>query len=782
MLELKNIRKVYQTENFEQVALRDESVKFRKNEFVSILGPSGSGKTTCLNIIGGLDQYTSGDLIINGQSTKIFKAEDWDAYRNNTVGFIFQSYNLIGHLNILDNVEMSLTLSGVSSKERKKRAIEVLEKVGLAEHLHKKPNQLSGGQMQRVAIARALVNNPQIILADEPTGALDTATSIQIMQLIQEVAKDRLVIMVTHNAELAENYSNRIIQFSDGQIQHDSHPYEEMDVNEDYQIQHTSMNFLTALKSSGKNILTKRWRTSLTAFASSVGIIGVALVLALSNGFNTTITEYQTQMLSNYPITISNGFVSPMFGPPPSEDGKELEAYSINDKLILEEKVEQDIHENNLTEDYIKKIYALDSSLVSGYSSTRSVQLPILKKIDNVATRVNTTNLSFSTYPTASRELNTDYLKEHFDVLAGEFPRKASDLLLVVNEYNQITKEALEELGLSNKKEIAFEDVIGVEFKLLYNDDYYIENGNTFTVKGNPSNLENLYTEKNAQTLSIVGIIRLKEEATATALSSGIIYSDQLVEQFIQNAQQSKIVQAQLKSNFNVLTGELLANEGSNSQESFPESMSASSMTVPKTKDSILQELGNISTVSSISIYPVDFAAKEKITTYLDSLNDEANDEEKIEYTDLAATISSTLSTLVNTISYVLIAFASISLIVSMIMIGIIIYVSVLERTKEIGILRALGARKKDISRLFNAETFIIGLASGLIGIGITYLLTIPINIIIAKLTDFDNIASLSPFHALALVILSIILTMVGGILPSKMAAKKDPVTALRSE
>lgn len=771
MLQLIDVRKVYKIDNFEQVALKDINIAFRKSEFVSILGPSGSGKTTCLNIIGGLDQYTDGDLIVNGKSSKSFKAEDWDAYRNNTIGFIFQSYNLISHLSVRENVEMGMTLSGVSSSERLKRAEELLIKVGLEEHMNKRPNQLSGGQMQRVAIARALANDPDIILADEPTGALDTETSVQIMELIKEIAKEKLVIMVTHNPELAEEYSDRIINFLDGEIIGDTNPYKSPEQTSNYELKRTSMSFMTALKSSGRNVISKKWRTGLTSFASSVGIIGVALVLALSNGFSQQITDYQTEMLSGYPITVSEGESMSMMppAPPADESGDDLEAYANNDTILAYDETaegEEEAHSNHLTQEYLDYVYDLDEQYVTGYSTTHAVTMPILKQVDGVATKLNLSTVSFTTYPYKDSSDSTSYLEENFDLLAGAFPSKETELLLVVDEYNQIDANALKELGF-DQEEIKLSDVVGTEYKLIQNDLYYKQEGNTFSINGNPSDLSNLYENEEAIGLTITGVIRIKEDATVSALTSGIVYSDMLVQRFMEDAQTSQIVSTQQETSYNVLTGEIL------SDEDIPNQL---------TKEDVLASLGATALPTSISIYPVDFEAKDEITAYLDEWNENTEKEKQIQYTDMAAMMSSSISTIIDTISYVLIAFASISLIVSMIMIGIIIYVSVLERTKEIGVLRALGARKKDITRLFNAETFIIGATSGLIGIGITYALTIPINIIIENLTEFADVASLNPIHAIGLVALSIVLTMVGGLLPSKMAAKKDPVTALRSE
>lgn len=780
LLQLMNIRKVYKTDAFEQVALADINLSFRKNEFVSILGQSGSGKTTCLNIIGGLDQYTSGDLKINGKSTKDFRQVDWDAYRNNSIGFIFQSYNLVSHLSLLENVELGMTLSGVSARERKKRALEVLDNVGLKEHTHKKPNQLSGGQMQRVAIARALANDPDIILADEPTGALDTETSEQIMELIKSIAKEKLVIMVTHNAELAEQYSNRIVKFSDGHVIDDTNPYVENAIDNDYKIKKTSMSFLTALKLSGRNIITKKWRTSITAFASSVGIIGVALILALSNGFDKQIKDYERGALSNYPITISEGEAMSMNRSTPlrRNTGEKLEAYTNNETILQYDPNENvDIHKNILTDEYLDYINNMDETLLGGISTTRQVNMNILKSVYGIATNVSTNQVSFSTYPTKIGEDSTDYLKDYYDLLAGKYPEHKTDLILVVDEYNRVTKATLEALGINiAEDEFSFDQILNHPYKMILNDDYYVQSGQYFNVNGQVSDLSNLYNLEQAILLHIVGIIRLKEDANVSGLTPGIVYSDELARDFIADAQHSQIVLAQNQADYNVITGTLFAKEAVTGKN---RTTSASRV---ETKERALKSLGASAIPNSISLYPINFDSKEKIVSYLDRWNENMSSEEKIEYTDMAAMITSMTSSIMDSITLVLIAFASISLIVSMLMIGIIIYVSVIERTKEIGVLRALGARKKDITRVFNAETFIIGTFSGVLGITITYLLTVPINKVIYSLSDLSNVAQLNPLHAVALVVISIILTMLGGFIPSKMAAKKDPVAALRSE
>ncbi|ADF98728.1 ABC transporter ATP-binding protein/permease [Clostridium botulinum] len=786
MLQIKDLKKVYTTGEFKQTALDGVSIDFRQSEFVAILGPSGSGKTTLLNMLGGLDQYDSGDMIINGLSTKKFGESDWDTYRNNSVGFIFQSYNLIPHLSIVDNVEMGMTLSGVPKSEKRQKATYVLEKVGLGNHIHKKPNQLSGGQMQRVAIARALANDPEIILADEPTGALDTQTSQQIMDLIKEIAKDKLVIMVTHNPELAEEYADRIVSFSDGKIVSDTNPFVSENNSNDYKPKKTSMNFLTALKLSGNNIVTKKWRTALTAFASSIGIIGVALVLSLSNGFNKQINEFEKDSLSNYPISIEQNSMS--LGMSPSSKSKDKEKTEFPNKSMIypyDSSKNATVHANAISTEYVDYIKKIDSSLINGISYTRNVNMNILKKQDGKVVSMNTSAAAFSTYPSKGDSFETDYLKSYYDVLAGSYPKNEKELVLVVDKYNQVDTNILEALGFSaNSKNINFDSMIGTEYKLIYNDDYYTQSGKYFTVNGDTTNLENLYNNKNAVTLKISGIIRIKEDANVSNLSTGIVYSDQLAQDFIENAKNSKIVLAQKEAKYNVMNGNLLTEKTSTTTAAVhgAPNMTTNITSNVETKDDVLASLGATSSPTSISIYPVNFEAKDNITNYLDDWNKKLKEEDQIVYTDMASMITSLTGNIMDGITIVLVAFAGISLVVSMIMIGIIIYISVLERTKEIGVLRALGARKKDITRVFNAETFIIGFCSGGLGIAITYLLTIPVNSILYKFTDLNNVAQLNPLHAIALVITSIVLTMIGGAIPSKMAAKKDPVIALRSE
>ena len=851
MLELKKINKSYTTGEFTQRALKNISLKFRKNEFVAILGPSGSGKTTMLNIIGGLDRYDSGDLIINDRSTKSFKNSEWDAYRNNCIGFVFQNYNLITHLSIADNIELGMTLSGMGMKERKAKALEVLKKVGLYEHAHKKPNQLSGGQMQRVAIARALVNDPDIILADEPTGALDSVTSVQIMELIKEIAKDKLVIMVTHNSELAYTYANRIVEFKDGEVVDDSNPVKEDEsVDNKYEIRKTSMSFLTALKLSFNNIKTKKGRTILTAFASSIGIIGIALVLSLSNGFDKQIDKFETDTLSSLPILISKESMSLDSDSMQTLSNKGDENKFTDKKVVFprDAMVDQLTHVNIISEEYMEYINNIKKENVLGIAYSRLLSMNVLGKVGGRTTIIPTTislqstsisSLYASSYfqplPAKLDKDSEGVVERHYDILAGRLPESKEDLVIVVDNCNKVDKKLISYLGLNeNQNEIPFDELLGREFKLILNKDFYQPLGSVYTIN---FNFDAMYNNSDAITLKVVGIIRAKEESKLYQQGSNIGYTEDLVQYVLEQNKKSGIVQLQESVDYNVLTGEKL------------------DLTTPEgrdTKSYLLQMLGGDTTPFVISIYSHDFDSKEEIVKYLDDYNDkiidgiepyaksylkylvenvkdnndvrlrnvdetiqevtpllvnltyvdgmlngsinfegaefvvENNEIKKstggVTYTDLADTIVALSGSIMDAITYVLIGFSSISLIVSSIMIGIITYISVLERTKEIGILRALGARKKDITRVFNAETFIIGMTSGIIGIAIAVLLTIPINIVLYDLTELSNVAQLNPLHALALIVVSMTLTIIGGLIPAHIASKKDPVEALRTE
>ncbi len=763
MLELKKISKNYKTGSFVQQALKEVSIQFRNNEFVAILGASGSGKTTLLNIIGGLDQYDSGDLIINNKSTRKFKAIDWDRYRNHCVGFIFQNYNLIPHISILDNVEMGMTLSGVNSKTRKKKAKEALKKVGLLEHIHKKPNQLSGGQMQRVAIARALVNNPDIILADEPTGALDTKTSIQIMDLIKDIAKDKLVIMVTHNPDLAKDYATRIIEFKDGTKISDSNPVTEKEKDTSIlKIKKTAMNFRTALKLSFNNIKTKKGRTLLTAFASSIGIIGIALILSLSNGFKIEVDNFEKNTLSQAPVIISTQAMT-MSEETVSQIKKEdSPKYPKEEKVYaLENVMETVLHTNILSDEYIEYVKKLDTSLLSGVSYQQATNFNIITKTKD-GYKLVADSSNWILLPTNPNKNESGIIYDNYDILAGEINENEPGLILQVNSKNQIYQSTLEALGLSGK-EVSFEDILNQELKVVGNDDYYLQYGSIFVPN---QDLEKLYQNKNNITLKVQAIIRGKSDKEMITNGSGIGYTNALTELVISKNKDSKIVSYQEKSDYNILTNQ-------------PFDEKDGSM---NTKEIMLGYLGKDVKPNVIYLYPKDFESKKEITTYLDKYNEGKEEKDVVEYTDMAAMISTLSGNIMDAITVVLVAFSSISLIVSSIMIAIITYISVLERIKEIGILRALGARRKDIKRVFNAETFIIGLTSGILGILIAYLLTIPANQIIENLSGLAGVAKLNIYHAIILVIINIILTMIGGAIPSRMASKKDPVEALRTE
>lgn len=771
MLELKKIKKSYTTGNFTQHALKGIDLEFRESEFVAILGPSGSGKTTLLNIIGGLDRYDSGNLIINNKSTKKFTDTEWDAYRNNCIGFIFQSYNLINHISVLENVEMGMTLSGISASKRKRKALQVLKKVGLEEHAHKKPNQLSGGQMQRVAIARALANDPDIILADEPTGALDTTTSKQIMDLIQDIAKDKLVIMVTHNPELASTYANRIVEFKDGELISDSNPISKEEKQElTYNIKKTSMNFLTALNLSFNNIKTKKGRTLLTAFAASIGIIGIALILSLSNGFDIEIDKFQESTLSSLPIIVSEQAMDL------DEDqmkelhdemnsSKQDDAYSNKEVVYPLKPVQETMtHTNILTKDYVEYIEKINPNYVLGLSYNRITSLNMLVKVNDSYKKFDTSSMSVTSIPKTLGGDPNGVVEENYDLLKGKIPTKKEELLLIVDSKNRVDEVLLASLGLDNTKDsISFDEIMQKELKVVLNDDFYKSLGEYFTVN---NNFEAMYHNKNNITLKITGIVRGKEDKAMITNNSGIGYTENLVDYIVSKNSDSKIVKKQREKDYNVLTGQKFDLEDAQSMS----------------KDTVLSYLGADSVPVMINIFPRNFESKDEILEYLDNYNSDKDEKSKILYTDMAALISTLSGDIMDAITIILVAFSAISLIVSSIMIGIITYISVLERTKEIGVLRALGARKKDITRVFNAETFIIGICSGTLGIIIARLLIFPANLIIEKMSGLANVAKMNPKHAIMLVIVSVVLTIIGGFIPAKVAAKKDPVEALRTE
>ena len=841
MLQLQHISKVYHTANQEFHALKDISIRFRENEFVSILGQSGSGKTTLLNIIGGLDQYTSGDLLIQGKSTKQFKDRDWDSYRNHTIGFVFQSYNLIGHQTALSNVEIAMTLSGVSKAERKKRAIEALERVGLKDHLYKKPNQMSGGQMQRIAIARALVNNPKVVLADEPTGALDSETSVQIMELLKDIAKERLVIMVTHNPELAKTYSTRIVQVLDGNILSDSNPYEPTEETKqgDIQFTKTKMSFMTALALSFNNLLTKKGRTFLTAFAGSIGIIGIALILALSNGVSDYVKKVQEDTLVSLPLTISEQnqsnllATSPDLSDKPYKDNNELGVNTVLTNLLKKQIGKNDIasfkayldeHASEvakLTKD-IRYQYNLQPYIYA--SDTSNGPKSILPS--NLASEVDTANQTIKGYLQnidywSQLSSDEEMLNAQYDVLEGRLPKDKSEIVLIVDEDNQISDLLLYSLRIKDPSELndvkkldelksqtyQYSDFIGKTFKAVVNTNRFVKENNQWMNKIDDEAYMKTQIE-NGLELTIVGVLRQKEGTSSgvNSPSGGVAYTSALIDYTSEQIQNSDIVKEQeANPTINVFTGKAFAKDPKpfNSADLTEEEKIQLVKLTPEQQAQYIQQynensaatyeenlakLGVIdkSKPAAIEFYTSSFQQKQELKDFINAYNtakkDAGEDDKVLAYSDDIQTIMSSITTMVGVITTVLVGFVAISLIVSSIMIAIITYISVLERTKEIGILRAMGASKKDIRRIFTAETAIEGFISGVLGIAITLLATLPINAVVAKMTNVENVAQLPWEAALILIGISIVLTMLAGLIPSRIAAKKDPVESLRSE
>ena len=849
MLELKKITKKYLSGTNSVSALKGIDLKFRKTEFVSILGPSGCGKTTLLNIIGGLDQYTTGDLIINGKSTKNFKDKDWDTYRNHSIGFVFQNYNLIPHQTVLANVELALTLAGTSKSERRKRAIQALKDVGLEDQIHKKPNQMSGGQMQRVAIARALVGNPDILLADEPTGALDTKTSVQIMELLKEISKTKLVIMVTHNPELAEKYSTRIIKLLDGKVTDDSMPYNGLEEKkEQSKTGKTNMSFKTALSLSLNNLLTKKGRSILTAFAGSIGIIGIALILSLSSGMQNYINRVEEDTLSSYPITLEETTMDTgELLNTAMDNGNSYENY--NDNLIHSMNITNDMlslmssgaKSNNLEafKAYINENESTFNEYANAIEYSYNLDLNIYKENEDGYTMVNPDQIidelgfssmneigsmfssSSSSYNAFNEMLdNKDLINDQYDILAGHLPENYNEVVIVVNKNNYISDYTLYSIGLldsdelvanyqamingeevSNLEELSYtyEELLDLKYKVLLNTDYYTKEGNFWI---DNSNNEEFVTNllNDALTIEVVGIIKPKEETITTNNYGGIWYTSDLTEYVINEINKSEIAQSQLNNeNINVFTNREFSDEEfdinnlSKEEQAYLASLSPSELAevlanygenASATYESNLEKLGivDLDKPSTINIYAKDFDSKEALADLITEYNNNTSEENAISYTDIIEVMMSGVSNIIDIISYVLMGFVSISLVVSSIMIGIITYISVLERTKEIGILRSIGASKKDISRVFNAETLIIGASAGILGILVTIILNIPINLIINNLAGVSSIAKLPISGAIILVIISILLTVIAGLIPAKIASKKDPVEALRTE
>lgn len=751
MLELKKVCKDYKVGNGIFRALNNVSLKFRKGEFVAILGHSGCGKTTALNIIGGLDRYTEGDLIINGTSTKSFTERDWDAYRNNSVGFVFQSYNLINHLSVLDNVELGLTLSGVNKTERRERALDVLKRVGLETHINKKPTLLSGGEMQRVAIARALVNNPDIMLLDEPTGALDSKTAREILTLIKEISKDKLIIMVTHEAKYAEEYATRTIKLLDGEIIEDSNEYTGTEDEDGYVANKTAMSFWTALKLSFNNLRTKKFRTTITALASSIGIIGVGLVLSISNGFSGILDDLESDQLVGLPIMITEGEAFRMG--PPVELMNEGPAAGEDEEIVVYDPDDY-THVNIITSDFVSYLDQMDEDTYTTIQYNYGYQPQLLIERDGVSTTLNNRDINFSSYITPEDELD-----DYYELLAGDFPQNPYEVTLLVKDGNIVNIDIIEALGFDPDVTITYDDVLGMNIYIAKNQDYYIESNDLFIPQF--AHLDTVLA--NGIELTVTGIVQMIDDTISIGGNNGIYYLYSLEEELIDLNMTSDICVAQSATNTSVFTGETLTDDE---------------------KFDIMSFLGCNDTIPRmINIYTDSIANKTAIKDYIDEYNVGLADDDQIQELDLAETIGDTMGTIIGMISIVLSSFASISLIVSSVMIGIIIYISVLERTKEIGIIRSLGGRKKDISRVFNAESIIIGAFAGILGVTITYLLTFPINMVVERFEEsLIGVAQVNVLHLLGLVVISTVLTFIGGFIPSSMAAKKNPVEALRVE
>ena len=866
MLKLNNIVKDYASGSNTVHALRGVSIAFRPSEFVAILGHSGCGKTTLLNIIGGLDRYTSGDLIIRGRSTRQYKSRDWDTYRNHSVGFVFQSYNLIPHQSVLANVELALTLSGVRRSERRCRAAEALEKVGLGDQLHKKPNQLSGGQMQRVAIARALVNDPEILLADEPTGALDSDTSVQVMELLKEIAKDRLVIMVTHNPDLAEQYATRTVRLLDGNIISDSDPYDgagELPQSATHKSKRASMSGLTAFTLSLSNLMTKKGRTIMTAFAGSIGIVGIALILSISTGINDYITEVEKDTLSNYPVTLQSSamdmtsMLTAMEHGQQEQEWDEDTIYSANVMSGMMDMMFSSTTTNNLTafKEFIEAgnsgLEALTSEIRYEYSTPLNVyKADISDGIYQVNPSTVFASMGMQQGPMMSSDVwtrltgNEELLKTQYQVLAGKLPDAWNEVVLIVDDQNRVTDYTLYALGILNisvlqeamqqkmngedpqidttVREYTFDDFLGMTFKVLPNTDYYEQSEALWT---NKSDDELYMTTKlqSAEDVTIVGIVRPGEDSVS-GISTGVIgYTGALMEHVIALVNDSEVVKAQQSDpDTDILTGLPFADPDAEAVIYTMEEIQAMLPTLPPEKQAELtagvmqmQQAGmsdeqiaatvskslaeaysastyednltllgvsDLNKPTNINLYPVDFEAKDAIAEIIADYNNGKAEADQITYTDYVGLMMSSITTIINAISYILIAFVGISLVVSSIMIGIITNISVLERTKEIGILRAVGASKKDISHVFNAETMLVGLAAGLVGVGLTELLIIPINVLIKNIAGINAEAFLNPVAAVVLVAISVLLTSIAGLIPARNAANKDPVVALRTE
>lgn len=875
MLKLSNIVKNYAIGDLRIQALKGIDIEFRDHEFVSVLGQSGCGKTTLLNIIGGLDQYTDGDLIINGRSTKEFKDKDWDTYRNHSIGFVFQSYNLISHQTVLSNVELALTLSGVSKSERRRRAAEALEKVGLGDQLQKKPNQMSGGQMQRVAIARALVNDPDILLADEPTGALDSETSEQVMEILKEISKEKLVIMVTHNPDLAERYSTRIVRLLDGRLISDSDPYRiEAELPTPSAPSEkpgkTSMSFFTALSLSLNNLMTKKARTFLTAFAGSIGIIGIALILSLSTGVQDYIDGVESSTMASYPITISASTVdyASMMGSfmEENENLEFREGYITSNDIMTQmmDAMTNMVKTNNLA-DFKAYLESDDCAIDEAvndlqylygtglntyieeadgtYTKTSNSHIEIFEEIgiETGMEDVGATDQMMASGAGVWNQFVGDdaYIESQYSLVHGRFPEAYNEVVIEVDENNRVSDYVLYALGIRDMEELSayyeaaedamlhpdlydppkplesteytYEELCGYTFKTLLDTDYYIVDDATGFIRDRSNaELEELLESDEPVVLEIVGIVKATDSSLSGNPAGGVLYTRDLMPELIERVNSSDVITAQLEETGKDLrTGmDFISEYSEDDYSTIYATVRANGMLeylgylgydptdtddiiafandyLATSQEATLSELGYVdfSEPTMINIYPKDFESKDTISDIISEYNEGKDEEDQITYTDTIGLLLSSVTTIINAISYILIAFVSISLVVSSIMIGIITYISVLERTKEIGILRAIGASKKDISHVFNAETLIVGFVSGALGIGVTLLLILPINAIIRNITGIGTLgANLPVAGAIILVVISMLLTFIAGLFPARVAAKKDPVIALRTE
>lgn len=791
MLQLKNIYKSYITGTSKQIALDGINLKFRESEFVSILGPSGSGKTTLLNIIGGLEQYDKGDLIINGKSTKDFTSSNWDSYRNNIVGFIFKNNNLIPHLSILENVMMAISFNGLSKNEKQYRAIQALNKVGIKDYMRKTSEYLTKNEIQRVAIAKVFVKNPMIILADEPTGNLDSKSSLEIMDLIKEVFKDKLVLMITQNKSLAKAYSNRIIMLRDGEVIEDTNPLREDLKRMDICIKKTNMNIFMAIKLAFRDILNKKLRMFFYILISSIGIMGIALIISLIEGFGTQIKNYENKTLTNYPIVINKIYkdsenlsdTKNKINQKLNEKNTSLSYKNKNFVYSYDSNEDTKQHINKIKKDYINYIKKIDKSLISSLSYESQININILKKdLKNNISVVDTSYVNLSSYPQSYK--NKDYLKTNYDLLYGYYPTNKNEIVLIVDEYNRLDNDTLKALGIEANEgtKIEFDELIGKEYKIILNDNFYKNQGGYFYTDNSQKALNELYNSKDAIKISITAILKPKENNDLSELQQGISFSNELINYYINNCDNSQIVTAQKNSSYNVITGQSFKENKYEQGDIYKISglNVLNNINQSTSKEQMLSSLGAYLIPSSIKIYPKDFESKNKIIKYLDRYNEDKDEDEKILYTDSSNTINNLSTNIIKGITIALIVFVSIVFLITLITIFILTYASILERKIEISVLRVLGAKKRDILRLFNAENIIIGLLSGILGVFMAYIFIIPINYMFTKCTNLSNVAILKVNYAILIVIISVIITVIGGFIPAKIAAKKDVVQFLK--